>query len=294
MRERFKGLYYKHYKKLFFLPLILVLVALSILAFNFQTTGDIIQKDVSLRGGTTATITNAEPFPGLESQLRDEFPEGDFFVRDLKEFGSDVQVGVVVEVSNVDPDDLREALEEVTGLELTSENYSVEFVGSSLGESFYRQMAIAIILAFIFMAFVVFVTFRSFIPSFMVVFAAFADMVCTLAFLSLFGFQISTAGIAAILLLIGYSIDTDILLTTKVLKRKDGSIFERLFDGSKTGLTMTITTVVALTVGYFVSTSLVLKQMFMIIVIGLLIDVIMTYAMNAGLLVWYAKKKRLH
>ncbi|MBT4717506.1 protein translocase subunit SecF, partial [Candidatus Woesearchaeota archaeon] len=164
----------------------------------------------------------------------------------------------------------------------------------SLGESFYRQMAVAIILAFIFMAFVVFVTFRSFIPSFMVVFAAFADMVCTLAFLSLFGFQISTAGIAAILLLIGYSIDTDILLTTKVLKRKDGSIFERLFDGSKTGLTMTITTVVALTVGYFVSTSLVLKQMFMIIVIGLLIDVIMTYAMNAGLLVWYAKKKRLH
>ena len=110
----------------------------------------------------------------------------------------------------------------------------------------------------------------------------------------LFDIKLSTAGIAAILLLIGYSIDTDILLTTKLLKRRDGSIFERLYESMKTGLTMTTTTIVALTIAYFVATSLVLKQMFLIIVVGLLFDVIMTYAMNAGLLVWYAKKRRLN
>jgi preprotein translocase subunit SecF len=117
-------------------------------------------------------------------------------------------------------------------------------------------------------------------------------LVCTIAVLSLLNVQLSTAGIAAILLLIGYSIDTDILLTTKLLKRTEGSIFDRLYASAKTGLTMTGTTLAALAIGYIVATSLVLQQMFLVIIIGLLFDVIFTYSMNAGLLVWYLKKKR--
>ena len=292
MRDKFKRLYYKEYKKLFFLPIILVVLALIVLGSNYVSTGDIIAKDVSLTGGTTGTIYTVEEFSNLEEDLKAKYPDFDFFVRTLNEFGTDTQVGVVIEVSGLEPDELQEALEEVTGIELGGDNFSVEFVGSSLGESFYKEMLFAIILAFLFMAVVVFVTFRMFVPSFVVVFAAFADMVCTLAVLSIFEIKLSTAGIAAILLLIGYSIDTDILLTTKILKRREGSIFERLFSSMKTGLTMTITTFVALSVAYFVSTSLVLKQMFVIILIGLIFDVIMTYAMNAGLLVWYAKKRR--
>jgi len=292
MKSKLRDIYHKHYKKLFFLPILLVVLALVVLAQTYVATGDIVQKDVSLTGGTTVTLTTDQQFPNLENELSNYFDDGDFFVRTLDEFGSDTQVGVVIEVNNVDPDELEEALIEITGLEFTSDNYSLEFIGSSLGESFYKQMAIAILLAFIFMAIVVFVTFRVFLPSFIVVFAAFADMVCVLAVLNIFNMQISTAGIAAILLLIGYSIDTDILLTTKLLKRKDGSVFERLFEAMKTGLTMSTTTIIALTIAYFVATSLVLKQMFLIIVIGLLFDVFMTYSMNAGLLIWYVRKQR--
>ncbi|MDP3918961.1 MAG: protein translocase subunit SecF [Nanoarchaeota archaeon] len=292
MKDSIRSVYYQHYKKLFFFPILLVVIAFIILGINFAQTGDIITKDVSLEGGTTATIQTDVSFPTLEEDLKVVFPDGDFFVRELNEFGSDTLVGVVIEASGVEVDELTPVLEEIMGLELNENNYSVEFIGSSLGESFYKQMLFAILLAFLFMAIVVFITFRVFVPSFIVVFAAFADMVCTLAILSLFHVRLSTAGIAAILLLIGYSIDTDILLTTKILKRNEGSVFERLFGAMKTGLTMTATTVIALTVGYFVSSSLVLKQMFLIIVIGLLIDVIMTYAMNAGLLVWYAKTQK--
>jgi preprotein translocase subunit SecF len=292
MKEVLRDWYYKRYKKLVIIPVILVVLALGVLFLNYQETGDIIQKDVSLTGGSTATIYTTDLFPDLEEKLFIELPEGDFDVRILNEFGSDVQVGIVIEATGVESDVIKEVLEGITGIQLTGDNFSVEFVGSSLGESFYKQMLIAIGLAFLFMGLVVFATFRVPVPSAIVVFAAFADMVCTLAVLSLMNVKISTAGIAALLLLIGYSIDTDILLTTKILKRKEGSIFERLYSSMKTGLTMSATTISALTVGYFVSTSLVLKQMFLIIIIGLLFDVIMTYSMNAGVLVWYAKKKR--
>jgi preprotein translocase subunit SecF len=292
MKEQFQELYYKHYKKLFFIPLIIVILAFGVLVWNYSTTGDIMDKDVSLKGGTTATLYSSEHYDGLEEKLEEKFGE-DFTVRDLKEFGSNTQIGTVIEVSNVNGDDLKIALGEITGLELNADNFSVEFIGGSLGESFYKQMAIALLLAYVFMGIVVFVAFRVPMPSFAVIFSAFGDMLCTLAVMDLIGMKLSTAGIAAILLLLGYSVDTDILLTTKLLRRGEGTLFTRLIDSMKTGLTMSATSFVALGIAYFLASSFVLKQMFLIILIGLLFDIIMTYAMNAGILIWYLKKKKV-
>jgi preprotein translocase subunit SecF len=290
---KFTEMYSKHYKKLFIIPVIMVLIACFLIGFNYYKTGDFINKDVTLKGGITATIYTGNAFPDLKSHLGSKFSQSDIEVRNLIEFGSEKNIGIVIEITDVKDSELKTVLEKYTSLKLDRENYSVEEVGSSLGESFYRQMIRAIIIAFIFMAIVVFITFRAFIPSVAVVFAALSDIVVTVAIINLMGMKLSTAGIAALLMLIGYSIDTDILLTTKILKRKgEGAVMERLVSGMKTGLTMTATTFVALSVGYFVSTNLVLKQMFLIILIGLIVDVISTYMMNAGLLVWYSKRKQ--
>ncbi len=287
----YREFYLKHYKHLFIIPLIIVLIAVGSLGYHYVTTGDIVDKDVSLKGGTTITLYTSQEFPNLESKLLEQFPEEDFSFRLLEEFGSDVPLGLIIEVSTIGADELKPVLEEIMGLELTEENYSVEFIGGSLGKSFYFQMAVALFLAYIFMGIVVFVTFRIPVPSLAVIFAAFADMVCTLAMFPILGIKLSTAGIAALLLLIGYSVDTDILMTTRLL-RKDKPLFESLIDSMKTGLTMTSAALVALVVGYFFSTSHVLKEMFLIIIIGLLFDVIMTYGINAGLLIGYLRKKR--
>src|SRR3989338_1474755 len=107
-------------------------------------------------------------------------------------------------------------------------------------------MLFAVLFAFLLMAIVVFITFRLFIPSFAIVLCAFSDIVTTLAIVDLIGLRIGTSGIAAFLMLIGYSIDSDILLTTRVLKRKEGSVMERFRGAFKTGLTLSITTIIAL------------------------------------------------
>jgi len=287
-----KGFYLKNYKKLFIIPLIIFFISLAIILQHNSATGNFVDKDVTLKGGLTITIyTNAEAL-NLREELLDDFPDADIIIRELSEFGSDEQLGVLIEAAEVEEEELKEALEEKLGIGLTGDNYSVEQVGSSLGESFYRQMSTALILAFIFMAIVVIITFRALIPAFTVVFCAFCDMTFALALLNILGLRLSTAGIAALLMLIGYSIDTDILITTKALKRKEeGNIIDRMASGAKTGLTMTITTIAALTVGYFVSQSYVIKEMFMILIFGLLFDIVVTYLFNTGVLIWWTRRK---
>jgi len=287
MNKRF---YRRNIKKLVLIPVAIIVLSIAIILNNYIQTGDIVNKDVTLEGGVTATIYTDMSPTSIQTQLESKLAT-EVLVRKLAEFGTDGQIGVIVEISDIKSDQLKPVVEEILGKELKEEEYSVEETGSSLGESFYKQMVTAIIIAFILMSIVIFIAFRSIVPSAAVVLSAMADMIAAIAFIDLVGIRLGTSGIAAILLLMGYSIDTDVLLTTKVLKRKEGTIMERVFSSMATGLTMTITTIVALSVGYFVSNSYILKQMFMILVAGLVIDIIMTYLLNARILIWYTSKK---
>lgn len=290
MREKIKKFYEKHEKRLFVIPILMIITALIIVGNTYIKTGDIFHKDVTLSGGITATIYTKEDVKTLEQQIKEKTNK-EFIIRKLAEFGTEQQKGVVIESADITREELEPMLEDILKTKLTSENYSIEQTGSSLGQSFYKQMLIALLIAFILMSIVVSIIFRTLIPSAAVITSAFADMLCTIAVVDLAGIRISTAGIAGILLLIGYSVDTDVLLTTRVYKRREGTIMERVFSSAATGLTMTAAGIAALGLGYFFTTSLVIKEMFFVLIAGLVIDVFMTYLLNARILIWYVSKK---
>jgi preprotein translocase subunit SecF len=140
------------------------------------------------------------------------------------------------------------------------------------------------------MGIVVSAFFRSIAPSAMVIICAVADILETLAFMQVFGIQLSLAGIAAILMLIGYSVDTDILLTNRLLKNPE-SISQKTKSTIKTGLTMTFTTIGALSALLLSGLSPVLSQIAAILLIGMFLDMPNTWIQNYGLLRWYMERK---
>jgi preprotein translocase subunit SecF len=283
--------YDKHYKLILLVPAIILVVALIYLVGFFGVHGDIILKDVSLTGGTTVTVFDAGvDLDVLRADLEQKFE--DIKIRGLTDFQTGAQQGFVLD-TKADVADVRGAVEEFLGYPLTQENSSVEFTGAALSSGFYQQLRFAIILAFVFMAAVVFLIFRSFVPSGAVVLSAFADIILTVATVNLLGMEMGTAGIIGFLMLIGYSVDTDILLTTRVLKRHEDSVNRRLWEACKTGLTMTLTSIVAVGIALAVvwSVSDVLRQIFTILLIGLGFDLIMTWLANAGILKWYVSRR---
>jgi len=137
------------------------------------------------------------------------------------------------------------------------------------------------------------IIFSNSVPSLAVVLSAFSDIMMTLALVNLLGMRVSSAGIAAFLMLIGYSVDSDILMTTKILKRREGSLNSRILSAFKTGMTMALTTLVALSISLVIVMSLsrTLFQLFSILVIGLSFDLINTWISNLGILKWYSEKR---
>jgi preprotein translocase subunit SecF len=115
----------------------------------------------------------------------------------------------------------------------------------------------------------------------------------TIVVLDIMKVQLSTAGIVALLMLIGYSVDVDILLTSRVVRSKEGTLNERIFGAFKTGITMTLTVIAAtgMALIFMHSTSPVLSQMFTIILIGLGFDIFNCWITNASILKWYMEAK---
>jgi preprotein translocase subunit SecF len=170
-------------------------------------------------------------------------------------------------------------------------------VGPLLSKQSLTQVYYALAFAFIFMSITVFIIFRNFVPSMAVILAAFCDIIIAIGGMSIFGIPLSLASVGALLMLIGYSVDTDILLTTRVLKRREGTINERAKDAMTTGFTMAaaaIGSMVALylVVKFFMPYAQVLDQIAAVLIIGLIADVLATWLMNLGVLRWYMEGHR--
>jgi len=290
MEQETKNWYDKNYKLLLLIPLALLLFSIIYMGIFYSNNQDFIYKDISLTGGTSVTIFGKINLLDLEQALSEKLEEVN--TREIYDLITREQKAVIIE-TKTDGEQTKQILEDYLGYELNSENSSFEFTGSSLSESFYRQLLVAILFAFFFMAIVVFIIFRTFVPSTAVIISAFADILMTLVLVNLFGIKMSTAGIVAFLMLIGYSVDTDILLTTRLLKRTEGSLNKRLFGAFKTGITMTLTSLLAIVIALIVvkSFSPVLTQIFTILSIGLGFDILNTWITNASILKWYMEKK---
>jgi len=277
-----------HYKKLLLIPTILLLLSIIVIGMYAVNTGEFLSKGVSLKGGIELEIASEVEMTAIEFQnkLESSLPTADIQVTVLSRLGA--PTGYVVIASDVTTDQLFDAVSAELG-DITG-NYSKKETESSLGASFFKETLIALLFAFIFMGAVVFIYFRTFAPSLAVILSALSDIIITVAVVDLMGIKVSAAGIAAFLMLIGYSVDTDIMLSAKVIKSADGTVTERIFNALKTGLTMTGTTLTAIIVVLLFSQSVVLSQIMSILLIGLIIDIMNTWLQNAAILKWYSEK----
>lgn len=289
-----KGNWYdKHYKKLLIIPIILILFSVVYMISFYNTNGDFINKDISLTGGTSATIydQNVE-ISILIGDLSTELKN--LNIRQISDVISGSQKAVVIETTT-DGEETREILEKYFGYELIEgENFDFEFTGSSLSSSFYKQLIYALILAFFLIGLVIFIMFKKIIPSSIIIFSTFANILMTITTANILGIQMSTAGIMSLLMILGYSIDTDILLTTKMLKRREVVVNERIKGALKTGLKMTLTSLISFILILFIVSSFsnTLVQIFSILSIGLFFDLINTWITNVSVMKWYLEAKK--
>ncbi|MBU4300532.1 MAG: protein translocase subunit SecF [Nanoarchaeota archaeon] len=281
-----------HYRKgLIFTAMLLVFV-LGILFSTYMKTGDFVERGIDFKGGTEIVVPIT---PGIAVDLQkiqataSKAVSGDITLKETK--GSATML-IFQSDASITKENIIRVLDS-EGVSYDSGGISSQAVGASLGTAFWSQAKMAIVAAFLVMAGVVFYVFKNPIPAAAVVAAGLSDFLFAAAMMDVVGLKLSLATLAALLITLGYSVDTDILLTTRVLKRHDEqSVDERIKSSMKTGMTMTVCAIAAMAVLYFVSTSVVLSEIALVILFGLVADIPFTWVQNVGILKLYLEKRK--
>ncbi len=260
------------------IPLAVLAVALLVVLAWYVMFGTPVDLGLAFTGGTEVQFTADDSL----SQVRDTFADVEYESIQPSATGNTYILTTQASGSEVD------------SIEQTAANagYTVEQVQSrsaSFGASAQQQALLGLAAAFVGMGILVFVLFRTFIPSIAVILSAFSDIMIPVAMMNLLGIKLSLGTVAALLMLIGYSVDSDLLLNNHILRRR-GGFYESTFRAMRTGVTMTLTSIAGMAMMTIFATLLgipLLPDIGLILVFGLTVDLMNTYMMNLSLLRYY-------
>ncbi|MBU2633942.1 MAG: hypothetical protein KJ674_01730, partial [Nanoarchaeota archaeon] len=82
-----KEFFEKNYKKIMIVPIVLLILSLVFMAYKYNTTGELFERDVSLKGGISATVYTEKELDikGTEGKLSQNLGV-EILIRELRDF----------------------------------------------------------------------------------------------------------------------------------------------------------------------------------------------------------------
>ncbi|GCF13289.1 preprotein translocase subunit SecF [Haloarcula mannanilytica] len=272
-------------RQLVAVPLVVLGLALAVIFGWWVVTGAPVDRGIDFTGGTELTIGTDSEYTNEE--INSLFDEPTVSVQGINT-GTDAEYEnqyVVTFDNSVNTESVRTTVQSNEDLTLLGSGNTSPLFGAQN----QRLAVIGVGVAFLGMSLLAFAFFRTFVPSIAIVVSAFSDIMIPIAIMNLLGIKLSLGIVAALLMLIGYSVDSDILLNNHVLRRS-GGFYESTHRAMQTGVTMTVTSIAAMAV-MAVSATLfgidLMADIGLILVLGLTADLMNTYMLNVTLLRWY-------
>ena len=276
-------------KQIMLIPIAIIVLALISLGVTYLSTGSPVKLGIEFTGGTLVTVPATESEEVVATQF------AGYPLADIRNIGS----RYMLQFGPMSESDYSQ-LAKLTNSKY--ENAEIRHMGPIYSKELQAQVVKYLPISFLLMAIVVFLVFREPMISLLIVVSALADILTAAASMNITGIQLSLGTVAALLMLIGYSVDTDILLSMRVLKRK-GTVEEKIKGAMGTGLTMAGTTIAAVISLIIISNFLylivpsftrmdVIADMSTVLIFGLAADIFNTWVTNAQGLRWYMNRPR--
>jgi preprotein translocase subunit SecF len=263
------------------IPLAVLALALLVLAVWTITTGAPVQPGIDFTGGTELRVqTNAD-----KATIQNAFDEE---LNLVSVQGVRASANSYIVTFQASDSEAIQQQAEAAGLTVQS----VQTTSPTFGGSAQQAAVLALVVAFVLMSLLAFALFRTFVPSIAIVISAFSDIMIPLALMNVFGIKLSLGTVAALLMLIGYSVDSDILLNNHILRRS-GDFYDSTYRAMRTGVTMTLTSLAAVSVmgiAAFLFGIDLIASIGLVLALGLAADLMNTYMLNLSLLRWYKFK----
>lgn len=275
--------------KLLAIPVAILSIAILVLVAWTLMTGAPVDRAMVFTGGTEVRIDfDSGLTDNPEEQISDAFSEDE--TESITPIAASDSYVVNFGEGEITADEIEDRIGEKEGLTISE----LSTVTPSLGSDAQLTALYGVLTAFLLMSALVIILFRSGIPAVVIVLSAVSNILVAGAAMNIVGVDLSLGTVGALLMLIGYSVDSDILLNDFVLRSNGPEFNERVHKAMRTGVTMTVTSLSAMVVMFVVASVFgigLLADMGFVLAVGLSMDLINTYMMNVSILRWYVNRR---
>lgn len=261
------------------IPLILLTIFLAVSINHYIKNGEFFIRDLDLKGGTSISfLTEKEVSIQNVSLILGEFGEKTLISisKTEKEYSVKITLPSEIPYENV--------TEIIKKSDLDPRDISVQFIGPELGTAFFSQVVYLLSIAYVLVFIGNFFIYRRISVATTILLSSFANIIYIFGITTLLNIPITFAGFTSILLVIAYTIDSNILLSTKLLGSKIEEFYEQYKKTLITGVTISSSLILSMIIVLIFSDSPFLNNIAQVLLIGFAVDLINTYLLNAGII----------
>ncbi len=262
------------------IPIALIIISLIGIFLVYSKSGDLFLKDIDLKGGTSLTLIFNESLPieKIEPIIKQKLDS--FIISSSKTIEGYTSIKILSE-KNVDASEIIAFL---NSNGIYPIEHSLEFVGPELGNVFFSQVSLLLTVAYFLLFLITLYIYKRFIISITIIFSSLMNILAVFGIMNLLNQKISFAGFSSLLMLIAFTIDSNVLLATKVFSAKAEEFYEQYKKGLITCLTTDLGLIISMMIVLILTNSPFLINIAQIQIIGFISDILNTWILNAAML----------
>jgi preprotein translocase subunit SecF len=275
-----------NYKKFLLISIAIFVMFIGIILFNYLKYGYIINKSITISGGYVTLINNNYHITTSEIQnILNQMNITDY---------------VLYSTPNIIYIESRNQINGTLLINLLNQNYNINILptdisiqqySSLVGNLIFNQFLFFVILAMIITAFIIFIAFRASKITLNIISTILFDVVGLLAVLSITKYPIGANGFIAMLMILGFAIDNNVVLSTNVVKEKDKPFIERVRMSFRVGMLMEVIALYTLLLLYFIVPEPSVDEFAFVLSIAIILDLLYYLIGNIPLFKYFEAKK---
>jgi preprotein translocase subunit SecF len=275
-----------NYKKFLLLSISLFAIFIGIILFNYFKYGYIINKSITISGGYVTLINNNYNLTNTEIQnILNQMNITDYVLY------STPNIIYIESRDQINGTLLINLLNQYYNISIQPSDISIQQYSSLVGDLIFNQFLFFVILAMILAAFVIFIAFRVSNTTLNIISTILFDIIGLLAILSITKYPIGANGFIAMLMILGFAIDNNVVLSTNMIKEKDKPFIERVKMSFRVGVLMEIIALYTLLLLYFIVPDPSVNEFAFVLSTATILDLIYYLIGNIPLYKYFEAKK---
>jgi len=275
-----------NYKKFLMISMVIFVIFVGTILFNYFKYGYIINKSITISGGYVTLINNNYHITNPEIQnTLNQMNITDYVLYSTPniiyiESGKQINETLLINLLNQD-----------YNISLLSTDISIQQYSSLVGNLIFNQFLFFVILAMILTAFVIFIAFRVSKITLNIISTILFDIVGLLAILSITKYPIGANGFIGMLMILGFAIDNNVVLSTNIVKEKEKPFIERVRMSFRVGMLMEIIALYTLLLLYFIVPEPSVDEFAFVLSVAIILDLLYYLIGNIPLYKYFEAKK---